>query len=163
MQSCTPQALRGRLVSVRTPAEALALGEPSMGALVRAEGGDAKRIKAIVKLQCVYMNDMLNLPRGLSEAMIERIAETAVTRYRWLTIPDVQLIFERAISGQWNGGNYYSTVNVPMVESWFARYADERMDAAEARSIEEAAQHKEWYERGSEADWRRRIERMMKK
>lgn len=148
------------MTAVRTPAEAMALGEPAMGALVRAEGGEKRRVKAVVKLQCVEMNEMLNLPRGLSEAMIDRIAETAVTRYGWLTIPDVQLIFDRAISGAWNGGNYYSCVNVPMVEQWFARYAEERMEAAEARSMAEGEGHKEWRDRGVDADWRRRMERL---
>ncbi len=143
--------------------QAIELGEPAIGALIRSDEGNARRVKALIKLQCVWMNDMLNLPRGLSEAMIERIAESVMSRYRWLTMPDVHIVFERAVSGAWNGGNYYSIVNVPMVEGWFAKYAEERMEAGERRSMEEHESRKEYRERGAEADWRRRMQRITNK
>ncbi|MCQ2202415.1 MAG: hypothetical protein MJZ27_10045 [Bacteroidales bacterium] len=136
--SCTPRELAKRFEGNLTISKIMQAKEPSLAAIKRVSS-EAK-VKALIKLQCVYLNEMLNLKRPLTEAMIDRIADDVMKEYYYLSMADVYLVFDRAIKGYW--GEFYELVNVPMVEGWFRKYADERFEIAERRSIEEAESYK---------------------
>lgn len=134
----TPKALQVSCRGIATPLQAACSGNPCMAFLVRDHG--AEKVEALVKLQLVELNELLNLKRPLTERMIDVIASDIVADFRSLNMADVWLVFRRARSGHY--GELYESLNTAKVEGWFHEYFNERCSAAEEESIRESDQFK---------------------
>ncbi len=142
----TPKALQVSCRGIATPLQAAASGNPCMAFLVRDHGTD--KVEALVKLQLVELNELLNLKRPLTEHMIDVIAADIVEDYRNLNMADVHLVFSRARKGYY--GELYESINTAKVLSWFRDYFNERCEAAEEASIAESESYKGDHRRTSD-------------
>ena len=135
-----PKALARYYGEIRTVAQALAAPSHSVGRLKNVLG--TEKVEALIKLQLVYLNEMLNLKRPLGELQIDEIAAEVVAIHHNLTMADVHVIMRRARSGHY--GEFYESLTMPKVLSWFGDYFEERCDVAAQRSMDHHAQVKEW-------------------
>lgn len=90
-------------------------------------------------MHLVYITEMLNLRRPLTEDMNREIAEELLSMYSCLTMADIQVILRRVLRGEY--GEMYESLNVPKVMKWFALYFDERCDLAEQRTLQRHEQY----------------------
>ena len=102
----------------------------------------SEKAEALLKLQLVYLNEMLNLKRPLGEAQIDEIAAEVVAALPHLTVVDVHVIMHRAMRGHY--GEFYESLTMPKVLRWFSDYFDERCLTAAERSRDAHAQVKEY-------------------
>ena len=91
--------------------------------------------EGLLILWLVYLNDMLNLRKPLTEDQIELCAITVVTDYANLKMSDLTLLFKRIISGQY--GEFFESLSVAKVLTFFRNYQEERLNLAEEMSIRE--------------------------
>ena len=138
LSALTPKALQSSCKGIATPLQAADSGYPCMAFLVRDYG--TEKVEALLKLQLVELNELLNLKRPLTERMIDVIAADVVADFRHLNMADVWLVFKRARSGHY--GELYESVNTAKVEGWFREYYEERCAEAEERSIRESEAYK---------------------
>ena len=138
LETYSPKALQLQFREVTTVALALQTKSKSI-ALLKNEYPEEK-LAALIKLQLIDLNDMLNLKRPLSETQIDTIADEIFTQYFHLTMADIYLIFRRAKTGHY--GEFYESINMPKVLSWFRTYFDERCEEAARQSMDKANSYK---------------------
>lgn len=134
----SPKNLQLEFKNVTTVTQALQTGSKSMVALKNEFS--TKKVEALIKLQLIELNEILNLKRPLNEKQIDDIAVEIVSQWYYLTMADVYLIFRRAKIGWY--GEFYESINMPKILTWFRNYFDERCSEAERQSIERAEQNK---------------------
>lgn len=88
----------------------------------------------------MQLTDLVNVARPLNEAKINAIAQRIVANYAVLTVADIHYVFNAAINGHY--GNFYESLDVPKVMTWFATYFDERCRTAAEISQAEAISDK---------------------
>jgi hypothetical protein len=128
---------------VTTIKQALAMPSHSLAAIKRASG--IKQIEALIKIHLINLNDLLNLNKPLTEAAIDEIASEVVSKYYALTMADVYLIFNRAKCG--HNGQFFESINITKVMSWFSDYFRERCEVAATASLDFHSNKKEWNDR----------------
>lgn len=146
LAALTPKALQSSCKGIATPLQAADSGLPCMAVLVREYG--AEKVEALIKLQLVELNELLNLRHPLTERMIDVIAADVVEDFKALNMSDVWLVFRRARSGHY--GELYESLNTAKVEGWFREYFEERCADAEEQSIRESNAYKGDAERVSD-------------
>lgn len=125
---------------VQTIAHALDTSSESISFLRRALGRE--KVETIIKLQLIYLNELLNLKRSLTELQVDEIAAEVVSIHSSLQIVDVYLIMRRARTGYY--GEFYESINMPKVLKWFSDYFEERCEVAANRSLDARTQAKEY-------------------
>ena len=85
-----------------------------------------------MRLWLISLNESLNLKRPLKPHQIDECAIRIVAKYRHVTISDINLIFNRAKEGEY--GEFYESISIPKVLSWFKDYFDERCEVAASMS-----------------------------
>ena len=138
LADCTPKALKVSCKGIATPLQAADSGMPCIGQMVTDYG--TEKVEALLKLQLVELNELLNLKRPLTEYMIDVIAADVVEDFRHLNMSDVWLVFRRARSGYY--GELYESLNTAKVAGWFKEYFEERCADAEEQSIRESNTYK---------------------
>ena len=121
---------------------AQALDTPSDSLITLKCRFGTEKAEALLKLQLVYLNEMLNLKRPPGEAQIDEIAAEVVHAQPHLTMLDVHVIMRRAMSGHY--GEFYESLTMPKVLKWFHDYFEERCLTAAERSRDSHAQTKEY-------------------
>ncbi|NDV45488.1 hypothetical protein D0T49_00275 [Paludibacter sp. 221] len=120
------------LVHVRTVSDALAMAAgdrdkyPSLAVLRRDYG--AEKVEAVIKLHIIDLCENVNLKRPLRDSQVDNIAREVVATYCNLTIADVQVVFRRAKNGEL--GEFYESLDMPKIMSWFRTYFNERCELA---------------------------------
>lgn len=138
LTTLTPSGLNAAFRGVQTVEQAIDTKADRIGALVRAY--NPEKIAAIIKLQLIELNEVLQLNKPLTERSIDLIADEIIANYSQLTMADVYLIMRRARTGEY--GQFYEAVNMPKVMSWFKAYFDERCDVSAMRSQRESESYK---------------------
>ena len=87
-----------------------------------------------VSLWLVYINQMLNLRRPMTEDMIELCATQIADEYRLLKVSDMALLTKRIINGEY--GEFYESLSIAKVMTFFREYVDERFEHASSKSIQ---------------------------
>lgn len=80
----------------------------------------------------VYLNDILNLNKPMTEDQIELCAIEINEAYYSLKISDLTFLFKKIISGAY--GEFYESLTIPKVLSFFREYFEERCQLAEQQS-----------------------------
>lgn len=99
---------------------------PTIGTMHREKSREFT--EGLVMGWLVYLNDILNLNKPMSEDQIEMCAITIVDEYYSLNFMDLTLIFKRIISGDY--GEFYESLSIPKVLSFFKSYYEERLTLA---------------------------------
>jgi len=104
---------------------------PTLAAFNRERG--KQFTEGMVMIWLMYLNNMLNLRKPLTEDQIELCAITIVNDYASLKMSDLTLLFKRIISGQF--GEFFESLSVAKVLTFFRNYNEERLNLAEEMSI----------------------------
>ncbi len=118
---------------------AIKTGAPRLGAAIKAYG-DVK-MSAYIKLWLIDLNMMSGVSRPLNDAQLYFTANSIINNYRELSIADINLIFSKAISGDY--GQFYEALTPPKVLSWFKDYSLLRMDVCASMAYEKHLLNKE--------------------
>ncbi|WP_372938135.1 hypothetical protein [Seonamhaeicola sp.] len=111
---------------IKTIKDAMLLNSPTIGTMQREKG----RVftEAMVMGWLVYLNELLNLNKPMSEDQIEMCATEILNDFYALKFSDLTLLFKKIISGSY--GEFYESLSIPKVLSFFRDYFDERCDVA---------------------------------
>lgn len=83
-------------------------------------------LRSYISLWLIYLNELLNLNKPLTEAQIRLCAEQIIAEYHHLKISELSLIFKRIVSGEC--GELYERISMPKVMSIFRKYDQERTE-----------------------------------
>ncbi len=115
---------------LRTMEDAITAPAPTLGTFTREKGRPFT--EAYVMLWLVYINDILNLRRPMNEDQITYCATQIVSDFYLLKVTDLSLLAKRIISGEF--GEYYESLSIPKVISFFRKYTESRLDLAARQS-----------------------------
>jgi len=114
-----------------TIAAAIAADAPTIAALQRAKGKEFAIGFTMAWL--VYLNDILNLNKSMTEDQIELCALEINQAYNSLKISDITYLFRRIISGAY--GEFYESLTIPKVLAFFRDYFEQRCIIGEEESL----------------------------
>jgi hypothetical protein len=103
---------------------------PSLSKINREHG--TIFLRSFIITWVLYLNETLTLKRPLSESQIEMVSELIISDYSALKISDITFIFKNAISGKY--GEFYESLTIPKVLSWFSDHFEQRCEIAEMMS-----------------------------
>lgn len=104
---------------------------PTLGTLNRELGKDFT--DGLLMAWLNHLNFILNLKRPLSEEAIEVCAIDINNEFYAIKISDLSFLFKRIYSGFY--GEFYESLSIPKVMSFFRDYFDERCNLAEEQSL----------------------------
>lgn len=107
---------------------------PSLARIGKENGNEF--LSNFIKLWILFLNETLDLRRPLSESQIEMISQMIISDHSNLKIVDITFIFKNAISGKY--GEFYESLTIPKILSWFSDHFDERCSIAELISTQES-------------------------
>lgn len=107
--------------------EAMLAEAPTLAAFTRAKGKDFTT--GLVMGWLVYLNDILNLNKPMTEDQVELCALEIVDAHYTLKMSDLTYLFRRIISGTY--GEFYESLTVAKVLSFFRDYFEQRCNIAE--------------------------------
>ena len=88
---------------------------------------------AILRGWLVYLNDILNQKKSMTEDQVVITATFIEEDYYWLSFQDISLIFKNILKGGY--GKLYESFDTPKLMQFFAEYAGQRIDLAEELQI----------------------------
>ncbi len=81
----------------------------------------------------VYLNELLNLNKPMSTDQIEMCVNEILNDYASLKFSDLTLLFKKIITGEY--GEFYESLSIPKVISWFRDYFEQRCNIAAQESL----------------------------
>ncbi len=117
----------GKLTTV---AQAMEAAAPTLGLVQRERGTDFAR--GFVMAWLVYLNAILNLNKPMTEDQIELCAQEVVDTFYSLKVSDLTFLFKKIIAGHY--GEFYESLTIPKVLSFFRDYFEQRCLLAEELS-----------------------------
>ena len=121
------------LMAYNKPELCMQSGTPTLGKIEREKGEKLLLDYLIAWLMSV--NEKLNLARPMPSSTLEECAYYIFKNYPYLNMADINLVFTRAVSGQY--GKMYESLSMAKVLEWFTDYTEERMGIAEGLSDQE--------------------------
>jgi len=111
---------------------------PTLGEVERTYGYDF--LHAYIEGWIVNFREFVNVGRGMNDVQTYETATLVLQYYNYLTIADINLLFQRAKIGKY--GKLYDRLDGQIILDWFARYDAERTACAEEESIQAAERFK---------------------
>lgn len=121
---------------------------PSLARINREAGTDL--VIDLLSLWITRINKMLNITNPMNPEQITYTSRQVFTQNPMLTIADIKLVFDRAVTGQY--GKDYNRLDSSVICTWFRTHWEERLQAAETVNIDTHASKKEnpWAPRSGE-------------
>lgn len=113
----------GKLVSVT---DAINSPSHSLGKIQREQS--KKFTEGLVLVWLMYLNEILNLNKPMSEEQMKLAAVLICEEFYMLKMSDLTLLFKRIISGQY--GEFYERLSINKVLTFFRNYLEERFEIA---------------------------------
>ena len=113
----------GKLVSVT---DAINSPSHSLGKIQREQS--KKFTEGLVLVWLMYLNEILNLNKPMSEEQMKLAAVLICEEFYMLKMSDLTLLFKRIISGQY--GEFYERISINKVLTFFRNYLEERFEIA---------------------------------
>jgi hypothetical protein len=117
----------GKLATIE---DAMNSPAPTLGTFHREKSRDFTI--GLVMGWLVYLNDLLNLKKPMTEDQIEMCAIEITDTFYTLKMSDLAYLFRRIISGQY--GEFYESLTISKVLTFFREYFDERCKHAARES-----------------------------
>jgi len=111
--------------------DAINANAPTLATFNREQGKDFT--EGLVMAWLMHLNAILNLKRPMTDEAIEMCAIEVVSEFYMLKMSDLSFLFKRIYSGFY--GEFYESLSIPKVMTFFREYFDERCDIAENESI----------------------------
>lgn len=118
----------GKLTTIE---KAMNADAPSLGTFQREKGKEFT--EGLVMGWLAYLNSILNLNKPLTDDQIELCAIEVNNEFYGLKISDLTLLFKKIISGQY--GEFYESLTIPKVLTFFRQYMEERFETAEQQAL----------------------------
>lgn len=99
---------------------------PSIGVFQREKG--KVFTQSLIMGWLVYLNELLNLNKPMSNDQIEMCATAILDEFYALKFSDLTLLFKKIISGEY--GEFYESLSIPKVLTFFREYFDSRCEIA---------------------------------
>lgn len=100
---------------------------PSIGTIIRERGKEF--CEGFLLAWILNLNEILNLRRPMTDNQIKLCVKEIMNTYPSLKIADLTLLFKRIMAGEF--GEFYESLSIPKVLTFFRDYNDERMNKAE--------------------------------
>ena len=107
---------------LKTIDEAINLPAPSINGIKRYYGGQF--CENLVMLWLVYLNEILNLNKPMSEGQIRLCTSHLLNEYGYLKLTELTFIFKRVLSGEY--GEFYERLGIDKLLTFFREYDKER-------------------------------------
>ena len=104
---------------------------PSIASFQREQG--RKFTEGLVTVWLMYLNNILNLNKPMSEEQINLCSNMVVEEFYMLKVSDLTLLFKRIVSGQY--GEFYERLSIDKVLTFFREYLEERYKLASEASL----------------------------
>lgn len=104
---------------------------PTIGTFKREHGNEFT--EGLVMAWLMHLNKILNLKRPMSDEAIEMCAIDVTKEFYAIKMSDLSFLFKRIYSGFY--GEFYESLSIPKVMTFFREYFDERCEIAENESI----------------------------
>ncbi|WP_252810407.1 hypothetical protein [Flavobacterium sp. NRK1] len=122
----------GKLTSIEVAMNAPA---PTLGTIQREKSRDFTI--GLVMGWLVYLNDILNLNKPMTEDQIELCAIEVTDEYYSLKMSDLAFLFRKIIAGHY--GEFYESLTISKMLTFFRDYFDERCQYAEQQAMRQHA------------------------
>lgn len=99
---------------------------PSLALVCREKG--VEFTQAFLSAWLIHLNEILNLNKPMTEAQIVLCVSEVISRYGYMKIADLTLLFKRIMSGEF--GEFYESISIPKVLTFFRIYNEERLNRA---------------------------------
>ena len=130
LQDYNPSNCMSHAGKMITVADAINSKAPSLASFKRDQSKDFTVNFVMVWL--VYLNNILNLNKPMSEEQVRLCAGMIVEEFYMLKISDLTLLFKRIISGSY--GEFYERLGIDKILKFFRSYLEERYDEASRMS-----------------------------
>jgi hypothetical protein len=104
---------------------------PTLGTFKREQGKEFT--EGLVMAWLMHLNNILNLNKPMSDEQIEICAIDVVNEFYALKVSDLAFLFKRIYSGAY--GEFYESLSIPKMMSFFRDYFNERCDFAEQETL----------------------------
>lgn len=121
---------------VATLGEAINLPSPSISQIKREQGKPF--CEKFVMLWLIYLNEMLNLNKPMTESQIRLCAAQLLAEYSYLKVTELTLIFKRILSGEY--GEFYERLGIDKLLKFFREYDKERFEFIDEQRQREHAE-----------------------
>ena len=121
---------------VATLGEAINLPAPSISQIKREQGEPF--CEKFIMLWLVYLNEMLNLNKPMTEAQIRLCSSQLLAEYGYLKVTELTLIFKRILSGEY--GEFYERLGIDKLLKFFREYDKERFEFIDEQRQREHAE-----------------------
>lgn len=111
---------------------------PSLASIKRDKG--IEFTEAFLMAWLLNLNDILNLKRPMTETQIMLCVSEILNIHPYLKIADLTLLFKRIMSGEF--GEFYESLSIPKVLTFFREYSEERMNRAYEINNQKHQEHK---------------------
>lgn len=135
-----------------TVTQAMNAPAPTLGTIQRDK--NYAFAHALIMGWLVYLNDILNLNKPMTEDQIELCAQEINNTYYSLKMSDLTYLFKKIISGQY--GEFYESLTIAKVLSFFRSYFEERCEIAE----EESTRHHADFSSNEEFNYSQNLKRI---
>ena len=105
-------------------AEAIELPAPTLSSVKRDYG--TKMCESYLMIWLVYLNEMLNLSRPMTEQQITLCASQITADYGYLKLTELTFIAKRILSGEY--GEFYERLGIDKLLTFFREYDKERFE-----------------------------------
>jgi hypothetical protein len=127
----SPKNCLKHVSKLRTLEMAINADAPTLGTFKREQG--IEFTEGLIMAWLMHLNNILNLNKPMSDEQIEMCAIDIVNEFYALKMSDLSFLFKRIYSGVY--GEFYESISIPKVLSFFREYFNERCDFAEQQSI----------------------------
>ena len=121
---------------VATLGEAINLSSPYINQIKREQGEPF--CEKFIMLWLVYLNEMLNLNKPMTESQIRLCSAQLLAEYGYLKITELTLIFKRVLSGEY--GEFYERLGIDKLLKFFREYDKERFEFIDEQRQREHAE-----------------------
>ena len=121
---------------VATLGEAINLSSPYINQIKREQGEPF--CEKFIMLWLVYLNEMLNLNKPMTESQIRLCSAQLLAEYGYLKITELTLIFKRILSGEY--GEFYERLGIDKLLKFFREYDKERFEFIDEQRQREHAE-----------------------
>ncbi len=116
---------------LKTINQAMNADAPTLGTFNREHGKEFT--EGLIMAWLMHLNLILNLKRPMTDEAIEMCAIDIVKEFYAIKISDLTFLFKRIYSGHY--GEFYESLSIPKIMTFFREYFDERCEIAENESI----------------------------
>lgn len=94
-----------------------------------------KQILTLLKLMILRVVNAVNIGKNMNENQIVQTAETILSRFWMLKLPDIKVCFENGLAGEYGG--IYDRLDESVLCDWLNKYLDTRLDYSQSAKIKE--------------------------